>query len=105
MTVLKGLQFRTNTAPYGGSDMFALVRGGGWVDVPEGKNSFHANTEFRMKPLTEYRLHENLTYKTIRNKTSLMEEISKKIDAGDNIQVSQVEVATTKFTDPLLQVK
>lgn len=110
MTVLKGLQYRTHTSPafsaqpYSGADMFDLVRGGGWIDVPEGKNEFPIHTEFRMKPLTVYRVHENLKYVTYRNKTSLMEAISKKIDAGDNIQVSLVEEATTKFTDPLLQV-
>lgn len=108
--ILESVQYRTNTVSYAnvtpskGWDMFDLFQGGGWEDVPVGKTSFPTNTQFRMKPEMVYKLHEGASYRTFANRSSLMVEINKKLDAGDTVSVSSGEQTSTKHSNPLLQV-
>lgn len=110
INILEGVQYRTNTVshanltPSKGWDMFDLFQGGGWEDVKPGEITFPANTQLRMKPELVYKTHGGATPGTFNNRATLLDEINKKLDKKETVQVTVEEKTSSKVSDSLLQV-
>lgn len=108
--ILEGVQYRTanlvhaDRLPSKGFDIFDLVRGAGWTDIEAGQVSFPANTEFRMKPVKVFHLHEGATYRTFTDRASLDKAIAEKLENEQTVQVSMGETTSTKLSADNLQV-
>lgn len=86
--VMEGIQFRVKPR-----DIFSLAKINNWQDIPEGKTSFAADVEFRVKPDTGYSLSvDNKVPQLYASRAEASTAVFTALDKGGTCLMEQVEI-------------